>query len=303
VDQLVGEPVAEEAIFGVAAVGEWKHRDGRPGPSNGARRIDALARSDQRDDEFIDRRKPVGGVSREGTHERLLHVRCQRGLDVRWRGIARGLVQEQRGRGEPGEGGRAGEHLVQHAGQCILVGAAVDRLGEGLFGAHVHRGPHAESCLRDGRCGGVILLDRAGNAKVGDERVTGVEKDVLGLDVTMHYAATVRPCECVANLARDRKRIGGGQRAGGVAGIEHGEDVRVLQPRRDVDLAPEAFRAHRVADIRAQDLQRDRPPVAQVTGAKHHRHAANAGRAFNGVAISQCTRDTMGKLFQRRDPQ
>jgi hypothetical protein len=55
-------------------------------------------------------------------------------------------------------------------------------------------------------------------------------------------------------------------RVGHLARIDQGQDVRVLHPRRDVDLAQEPLGAEHGGEIRPQDLERDRPLVAPVVG-------------------------------------
>ena len=44
--------------------------------------------------------------------------------------------------------------------------------------------------------------ERLGNAEVGDQRMSILQHDVLGLDVAVHNAVTVRVIECARHLHR-----------------------------------------------------------------------------------------------------
>ena len=163
----------------------------------------------------------------------------------------------------------ADEHLIQHAAQRINVTAAVHRFTHCLFGAHVRRRAHAHPDLGEG-----VARDVAhglADAKVGDHRVAVLEHDVLGLDVAMHDTIPVSVIERARHFGRDahgfvdwelwrgvepvaqRLPLGGGhhvkQCAVGIAGIEEGEDVRVIELRGEPDLAEETFRAHGLRDV------------------------------------------------------
>jgi len=83
----------------------------------------------------------------------------------------------------------------------------------------------------------------------------------------VHHALLVRVIERARRLARDAKRVFDGQLvipmqpvaqalpldeghgepelAGDFAGVKHGQDVGMLKPGRDLDLAVEALRADR----------------------------------------------------------
>ena len=93
------------------------------------------------------------------------------------------------------------------------------------------------------------------------------QQDVLRLDVAVDDAVVVRVVERAGDLARDAQRVGHRQLplavepvaqglalderhrepelAVGLARVEHGEDVRMLQPRGEPDLALEALGAQR----------------------------------------------------------
>ena len=104
--------------------------------------------------------------------------------------------------------------------------------------------------------------------------VAVLEEDVLRLDVAVDDAVRVREVERLEGLARDLDRLLDGelalaveqlaqrlaaqerhrvvQRARGFAGAPHRKDVRVLEPRRDVHLAPKAVAAHRGREVRCR---------------------------------------------------
>ena len=73
----------------------------------------------------------------------------------------------------------------------------------------------------------------------------------------------------------------------GRARIEQRHDVRMIQPRRDLDLAQEALAADRRGNLRLQDLDRDLPPVLDVVGQVDGGHAAGADLGLDAVAIGR----------------
>jgi hypothetical protein len=66
-----------------------------------------------------------------------------------------------------------------------------------------------------------------------------------------------------------------------------GEDVRVLQPGGEPDLALKALGAERAGKIRMQHLERDRAVVPQVVGEEDGGHAAPPELALEGVRRGQ----------------
>ena len=59
-----------------------------------------------------------------------------------------------------------------------------------------------------------------------------------------------------------------------VARVEDGEDVRVLEPTADPDLAPKALGAEGRRELGVQHLERDRAVVPEVLREVHRRHPA-----------------------------
>ena len=77
------------------------------------------------------------------------------------------------------------------------------------------------------------------------------------------------------------------QPAGGLARVQHGEDVRVLQPGGEADLALEALRPQRGGQLGVEHLERHRPVVPEVVGEVDDGHAPAAELALDRVAIPQ----------------
>ena len=76
-----------------------------------------------------------------------------------------------------------------------------------------------------------------------------------------------------------------------LAGIEHAEDVGMLQPRGELDLALEPLGAERGGDLGVQDLERDGAVVAQVVGEE------DDGKSRRGPTRVRCD---SGQLVRRR---
>ena len=124
----------------------------------------------------------------------------------------------------------------------------------------------------------------------------------------MHDAALVRVRERAGHLAPDADRLLDGQpvvRAEPLpqrvaldvrhdvvellrrrARIVDGEDVRMLQTGRELDLALEALRAERVRQLGVQDLDGDEPLVPHVVREEHRRRSAATDLPLQDVAPS-----------------
>ena len=122
--------------------------------------------------------------------------------------------------------------------------------------------------------------DRLADAEVRDERVAFVQQDVLRLDVAVDDAVAVGVVERVGHLDGDRAPRVDRKLALGVepvaqrlplhhrhdevqdrrrlAGVVQREDVRMVQPRGEADLAEEALAAERLGELGAQHLDGDR---------------------------------------------
>jgi hypothetical protein len=166
----------------------------------------------------------------------------------------------------PDERRLARQHLVQHGRQRVLVGAAIHLLVIRLLRAHVER--RADRGAGPGQP--LVGVERAGDPEIGHERraVPG-EEDVPGLDVAVDHAVLVRVLQRAGGFGRDaervlrrepaltvepvverfalheRHRIPQSLHAGfvrpDVARIEHGQNVGMLQPGGEADLALESL--------------------------------------------------------------
>ena len=68
----------------------------------------------------------------------------------------------------------------------------------------------------------------------------------------------------------------GTSRPGDVSRVVHREDVRVLQPGGEADLALEAFRAEGSGELGMEHFERDGAVVAEVACEPDRGHAATA---------------------------
>jgi len=115
--------------------------------------------------------------------------------------------------------------------------------------------------------------------------------------------------ECGSGFARDPHRLRNGQlpltteprperlsihirhrkpeMAVGPAGIEHGEDMGMLQAGGKTNLALEALGPERGGELRVQDFDRNRAVVPKVLGQKDRSHATPAKLTLDAVAICQ----------------
>jgi len=67
------------------------------------------------------------------------------------------------------------------------------------------------------------------------------------------------------------------------AAIEQGQQIRMLQVRRDLDLAQEPLRAEDGAELRVEHLDRDVAIVFEIAREINGRHAAAAELAIDDV--------------------
>ena len=301
---------------------EQAERDERAGGARGPpaprTRLRALL---QRQRELGGSREPVAPVGRHRLEDRGLDRRGhRRPRRPQRRPLGHEVLRQDGVRRGTGEGRLARQHLVEHDGQCVEVDPTVERLAARLLRAHVDGGADDRAGLRDRRVRrpGALrpgVLQRPRYAEVRDQRVTGGEENVLRLDVAVDHAVAVGVVQPVRHLARDAQGFVQRQRAlaakslaqrlaldvghgvpqpavGQRARVEHGEDVRVLQPGRDLDLALEPLGAVRRDQLGVQHLERDGSVVAEVVREVDRGHAAPAELALDGVAALE-------GLFQR----
>ena len=145
--------------------------------------------------------------------------------------------------------------------------------------------------------------------EVGDERLPLLEQNVLRLDVAMDDATLVRVLKRLRDIARDRDGLVDGNRmlaleerphavaidvghrepeaATRVARVVDGQDMRMLEARRDADFAAKAIRPERVRDLGAQHLERDQSVVLEVAREEDRRHSAATELVLERIAVRQ----------------
>jgi hypothetical protein len=210
---------------------------------------------------------------------------------------------------QPVEGGLPREHLVAHDAERVDVESSIEvRIGCRLFRRHVGR-----SAQRDSRRGELLASRRfgdcLGDAKVHDHRVATGEQDVLGLDIAVDHAVPMGHGQRLGDFPQEsygfgnRKLTGAGEpfperlalhvrhdvveKSVSLSRVEQAEDVRVLEPGGDFDLAGETLEPHRGGKIGPEHLDRDVPMVAEVLGEINRGHATLSEFSLEAVAVGQ----------------
>src|SRR4029079_15262942 len=146
---------------------------------------------------------------------------------------------------------------------------------------------------------------RLGNAEVGYERVMPGEKNVLRFDIAVRHSARVRVLEGVGDVAQEANRLADRQLPGAGkarterftldeghcveqqplagAGGENRNDVRMLEPGGELDLAAESLDVDSRAEVRRQNLDDDVAPERVLPGDEHPRHSS--GRELTGDGV------------------
>jgi hypothetical protein len=131
---------------------------------------------------------------------------------------------------------------------------------------------------------------------------------VVGLDVAVDHATLVRVGQGGRDVAQEAKSLSHGHRlpapqplAEGAplherhrevrnvagAGRQHGDDVGVLEPRGEQDLAAEALGAEPRRQVGRQHLHDDLAAEGALFGHEHARHPAPAQLALQRVRIAE----------------
>ncbi len=151
-------------------------------------------------------------------------------------------------------------------------------------------------------------VGRQRDAKIRDDGLPLEQEDVLGLDVAMHDAACVRVVQRLGHVADDLEGVVDreaslalqplAQRLAAHEGhyveevsprvprVEQGHDVRMAQPRRDLDLAKKPVGAYGASELRIEHLDRDLAAVADVVSEIDGRHPAPADLALDPVTAA-----------------
>jgi len=137
--------------------------------------------------------------------------------------------------------------------------------------------------------------------------VVAAEEDVLWLDVAVDHAVAVGVVERLRGLAREPDRVfnrelllplqpvakgfplderhGEPELPACIAAVEHRQDVGVLQPGAELDLAEEPVGAEGAGELGVEHLEGDGAVVAEVLREVDGRHAAAAELAGEAVAV------------------
>ena len=246
----------------------------------------------------LDRRRHVGPAGTDG---------C-RGLDR--------MAGHRRPGAGAGERRIAGQHLVEHAREAVLVAPAVEaRLGGGLLGTHVRRSADREPMVGDVRAVAGGGGDRGGHAEVGDDRLAFLEQDVLGLDVAVNHPVPVGIAQGRGDRARDPQRHvhreraftdqadpqalasgirhdeveqpGSGALGLDLAGIVQGQDLGMGQARGDPDLAQEPLRLVVPARRRPEHLDGHLAAVLEVLRQIHRGGASASDLLLESVPVRE----------------
>ena len=208
----------------------------------------------------------------------------------------------------PVTGGSPASISYKHRRERVHVAARVDgAVARGLLGAHVLRRAERQPGLREAIASG--LGDRERDAEVGEHRLAFLKQDVLRLDVAVHQPLSVRVVERARDLLGDRERLVEAelvlalqlvpqrlaadvrkhvvQHAVRVARVDERQNVRMIEPRRDLDLGEEPFGAEHRPEFGAQDFERDVTIELAVVSEVDDGHSACPELALDRVALAE----------------
>src|SRR6185503_17063759 len=227
------------------------------------------------------------------------------------------LAQQDRLSIGPGERRLARKHLIENAAERVDVAPGPHlSIPAGLLRTHVCGGTDAHPGFGEPLLAGRPFGDaaeRSSYSEVRHQRMSRRQQDVLGLDVTMDDVLVVRVVERVGGLARDAKRIVDRKLiftpeplAQGLAlDIRHGEpevpaclarikdtqDVWMLEPGGQANLAQEPVRTESGGELRMENLEGDGPVVPEIARQEDGGHAAAAELMLDRVAAGQGGRE------------
>ena len=285
--------------------GRGRHRRRLDGPRPLHRRRRAVAARDrvaQVGDEVGRRRRPLPGLLRQPSRHHRVDAAAELGPQrrgERWRlgdvrpqqrRLARLLERHLAGQALVGDGGERVDVALAPCLALDLLGRDVVERAEELPAARVAGVPH-----------------RLGQPEVGQIRPVGeVDEDVLGLDVAVREPGLVRGVERARHRRQDAQRARDVEVAGAeqrlevaaadqphgdvaalrrLAGVVHGDDVRVVEAGLHARLAPEAILERRVgAEVGLEDLQRDGAAERELRRLVDRAHAATAEQRLDAVA-------------------
>ncbi len=212
--------------------------------------------------------------------------------------------------GRPAARDVADEHFVYDDRQAVHVGALV-QIGQtrGLLRTHVAGRPDGEARPSQVRAAGGA--DRLGDTEVRDDRMSLREQDVLRFDVAVQHTHAMRVRQRIRHRLGDRQGLLLRERAAGwplellaqraavdvrhdvieeaarLSRIVQRQDVRVLQPRGNLNLFQETLSAQEGRQAREQHFECDGAVVLLVVGEVHRRHPAASQDAPQRVAVGE----------------
>jgi hypothetical protein len=193
----------------------------------------------------------------------------------------------------------SGEQLIEYGAQRIEVGAVVHMLlPVELLRRHVlWRADGETGASERGRVAGLVRLDAAGDAEVGEQRAVPAEEDVVGFDVAVNQSERMDGGERGGDLHADGDGVDGvkplaaiediaqGAVEQGHHEIEVGPLLAVVLDGHDIgvrELADEGGLVLEALDVlgiggehRGQDLDRDVAVVGHVASTVDLGHAAD----------------------------
>ena len=306
IDEILREAIAEILVVRIRApVHERHHGEGHIGHRAPLRRTLLLAQGLH---EVHRRVESVDRVASEG----LLHgsghglwdsVTQSRHVSRR---LHEALGDHRLDRGT-GEGLFPHQHLVQHTGEGEDVAPAVDLFAGCLLRTLVGRRANADPGLRHRIA--VNPAQGLADPEIRHERMPLLQHDVLGLDIPVHDPVPVRVIQGIGDLGGDTDRFIYGEHADlvepiaqglpfyighhveqgpvGLARIEEGKDVGMIQVGGKADLAKETGGAQGFRDIGAQDLHRDLTIMPYIVRQVDGGHAAGTEFTLDPIAVSQ----------------
>ena len=295
---------------------EHQHRRGRglplvflgdgPGP-RAAGGVERLERVDQRLGGRVAAFRLGLQAGRDDALERFGHVRRQPAQRRRRRLHPRHHFRHRALRSR--DTAAAGQHVVEHQPERVVIGAVIDGGAARLLGRHVFERAHDRAAGGGRRGAG---RHRSRDPEVHDQRLAVlVDHDVLGLEIAVHDAGLVRGGQSRGDVLREDQRLRRRQLA--AIAQQVGEvlplDVRHRDVLDAVDL-PEVVDPHDVlvrdlpgqqqlaleapldlprdlripVDFGADDLQRDGDAELGVPGLVNDAHAAGPELSQNAIA-------------------
>ena len=214
--------------------------------------------------------------------------------------LLRGLLHKRR---------MAGQHLVGENTHRVDIRPVVDVwIRGGLFRTHVGRRPQRDSHRRQRRLSAFTRsTDRLSHAKIRDHGMPLAEQHVIRFDVAMDHVVAMRIRQRVDHFAQDLQGLGNGQLA--LAGqllaerfaldVRHDvpeqivgrarrqelDHMRMLERRREFDLALEALLVDPGGHVGGQDLYHHLPAEFYLLGQKHLGHATAAEFTLESIGI------------------